>query len=696
MVMKSRSSARACFAALLLSGCLSNPPAPAAAPAPAQEQTEVVASTAMRIEFDRNMRTRVLLPEAGRSPALTDFGASEYVVDWDGHAIDQFELQRHDVAQVDGPSGPGTQHTLVGLSPQGLEKKVQITLAERHPSLALTQVTYTNRAAAPIKLRSWANHAYTLLPAAQSQPAFWAYEGASYEDRRDWVQPLAPGFEQRNYMGMNASDYGGGTPVVDIWRPDGGLAVGHLELTPKLVALPVAVTNTGAQLHIELEKPAALERGQSLQTLQTFLGVHRGDYFGTLVAYRALLAERGLTAPRIPDTSYEPIWCAWGYERNFTIEQIVGTLPKVRELGLKWAVVDDGWQTAEGDWKLDPKKFPRGDADMIALVKKIKGAGLRPKLWVAPLAVDPGTDLLHDHPELLLLNEDGATQDITWWNSFYLCPAAPGTVENAKALVRRILGTWGYEGLKIDGQHLNGVAPCYNPAHHHRSPEESVEQLQEFWKTIYETAREINPNAVIEICPCGTSYAVHNTPYMNQAVASDPESSWQVRLKGKTLKALMGADAPYAGDHIELSDGGDDFASTVGIGAIVSTKFTWPTDPKPKDSFLLDARKDAQWAKWIRIYNEKMLPRGRYRGELYDIGFDKPETHAVDKDGRMHYAFYAPSWQGAVELRGLGNGRYRLTDYVSGADLGVVTGPLARLQVQFEHYLLLEAAPVAP
>jgi alpha-galactosidase len=699
MAMNTLACARACFAALLLTGCASDPaatPPPAPAAAPSQEPAAVVANSAMRIEFDRSMRSRVLLLDAGRSLALTDFGASEYVVDWDGHALDQFELQRQDVAQVNGPSGPGTQHTLVGLSAQGLEKRVQITLAERHPSLALAQVTYTNRGEAPIKVRRWASHAYTLLPAAQAQPAFWSYEGASYEDRRDWVQPLAPGFEQRNYMGMNASDYGGGTPVVDIWRPDGGLAVGHVELTPKLVALPVAVTNVGAQLHIELDKPAALERGQSLQTLQTFLGVHRGDYFNTLVAYRALLAERGLTAPRIPDTSYEPIWCAWGYERDFTVEQIVGTLPKVRELGLKWAVVDDGWQTAEGDWKLDPKKFPRGDADMIALVKKIKSAGLRPKLWVAPLAVDPGTDLLHDHPELLLLNEDGAVQNITWWNSFYLCPAAPGTVENAKALVRRILGTWGYEGLKIDGQHLNGVAPCYNPAHHHRSPEESVEQLQAFWKTIYETAHEINPNAVIEICPCGTSYAVHNTPYMNQAVASDPESSWQVRLKGKTLKALMGADAPYAGDHIELSDGGDDFASTVGIGAIVSTKFTWPTDPKPKDSFLLDARKDAEWAKWIRIYNEQMLPKGRYRGELYDIGFDKPETHAVEKDGRMHYAFYAPSWKGTVELRGLGTGRYRITDYVNGGDLGVVSGPLARLPVQFERYLLLEATPVAP
>ena len=104
---------------------------------------------------------------------------------------------------------------------------------------------------------------------------------------------------------------------------------------------------------------------------------------------------------------------------------------------------------------------------MIALTSAIKAAGMKPKLWIAPLAVDPGTDLLHDHTDLLLLNEDGAVQDVTWWNSFYLCPAYPPTVERTQALVRTILGEWGFMGLKIDGQHLNGVAPCYNPAHHH-------------------------------------------------------------------------------------------------------------------------------------------------------------------------------------------------------------------------------------
>ncbi len=42
---------------------------------------------------------------------------------------------------------------------------------------------------------------------------------------------------------MNSSDYGGGTPVVDVWRRDVGIGVGHVELAPKLVSLPVDQTD---------------------------------------------------------------------------------------------------------------------------------------------------------------------------------------------------------------------------------------------------------------------------------------------------------------------------------------------------------------------------------------------------------------------------------------------------------------------
>ncbi|HTT43432.1 MAG TPA: hypothetical protein VMG33_10190, partial [Steroidobacteraceae bacterium] len=238
-----------------------------------------------------------------------------------------------------------------------------------------------------------------------------------------------------------------------------------------------------------------------------------------------------------------------------------------------------------------------------------------------------------------------------------------------------------------------GVAPCYNPAHHHERPEESVEKLQDFLHGMYATAIRIDPQVVMELCPCGTAYSFFNFASMNQAPASDPESSWQVRHKGKTLKALMGENAAFAGDHVELSDGGDDFASTVGIGAIVSTKFTWPKDPKPKDSFLLTPQREALWRRWIALYNEHRLAEGTYRGELYDIGFDKPETHVVEKSGRLYYAFYAKSWSGPVRLRGLPAGRYRLRDYFNARELGEIVSAEHTVALSFERFLVLEAVP---
>ena len=221
-----------------------------------------------------------------------------------------------------------------------------------------------------------------------------------------------------------------------------------------------------------------------------------------------------------------------------------------------------------------------------------------------------------------------------------------------------------------------------------------MEGLQNFYHRLYQTALEINPDAVMELCPCGTAYSVFNFPSMNQAPASDPENSWQVRLKGKSLKALMGPSAPFAGDHVELSDNRDDFASTVGVGGVISTKFTWPIDPKPKDSFLLTPEKERLWRRWIALYQEKMLPLGTYRGELYDIGFDRPETHAVEKSGRLYYALFARAWSGEVPLRGLPPGTYHIRDYFNDKELATLAGSQHRLAVAFEGFLMLEATPV--
>ncbi|MEO7208399.1 MAG: glycoside hydrolase family 36 protein [Steroidobacteraceae bacterium] len=649
--------------------------------------------SAIHLEWDSNLHARVSRVVGGRRTALTSWDASEYLLRADGKHLANFVLQPHPALDaINDANGRGRRITLSGQSAEKIEKTLTVTLYDRYPGFAVVRASYKNLSGNALALLGWTCGDH-VVQAGRPDRAFWSYSGATYEDRRDWVQAVKPGFEQDNFLGMEASDYGGGTPIVDVWRHDAGLAVGHVETVPKLVSLPLQEQHGRVRVAVCSRDKRTLDAGAGFATLDTFISAHQRDHFATLTTYRQVMADRGMQPAHAGPASYEPIWCAWGYERDCTTKLIIDTLPKVKDLGLKWAVIDDGWQAKIGDWTPHPVKYPKGEADLRALVTSIRAQGLKPRLWYSPLSVAPGADALHDHADMLLLDKEGSVQKISWWNSFYLCPAYAPTIAHTQALITQFIGDWGFAGLKVDGQHLNGVAPCFNPAHKHARPEESVEGLQNFYRAMYEAALQADPDAVVEICPCGTAYSAFNFPYMNQAPASDPENSWQVRLKGKTLKGLMGASAPFAGDHVELSDNQNDFASTVGIGAVVSTKFTWPVDPKPKDSFLLTPEKEVQWRKWIALYQEKMLPLGTYRGELYDIGFDEPETHAIEKSGRLYYAFFADRFSGDVALRGLQAGRYRIRDYFNDRDLGQLTAPADRhrLAVNFQGFLLLEA-----
>jgi alpha-galactosidase len=646
------------------------------------------------IAFNKQMYSRVIAVVDGRQIPLGEFQPSEFAT-VDGKNITDFRLSKKLESPVQDELGNGTEYTLTGEAP-GLSKEVHIKVYEDFPGAAIYQVKYTNNGDRNLEIEGWTNNYYQIdvQPGSTATPQFWSFNSGSYEDRPDWILPLKKGFAKENYMGMNASDYGGGTPVVDIWRREVGLGVGHLELVPKLVSLPVSMPDSlYATLAVTFQEKQVLKPGESEQTFKTFTMVHTRDYFNTLTTYRDMMIKEGIHFDPIAATNYEPIWCAWGYQRHFTMSQIYGTLPMVKKLGFKWAGLDDGWQTSEGDWFLVKDKFPRGDADMKKLVDKIHAVGLKATLWWTPMAVDSGTVLYKEHPDYLLINKEGKYQKISWWDSDYLCPAYPPVQEYTKKLVEKFIRDWGYDGLKIDGQHLNAAPPCYNPAHHHARPEESFEKVPEFFKVIYETARSIKPDAVIEICPCGTAFAFHTMPYMTQSVASDPESSWQIRLKGKTLKALMGRNAAYFGDHIELSDGHNDFASVQGVGAIVGTKFTWPVGAMKKSHVDLTPEKEKIWKKWVDIYLQNMLPEGEYLGELYDLGFDRPEAHAIRKGDKMYYAFYADSCDNTIELRGLENRTYKILDYENQKDFGIVSGPVAKLPVQFRRHLLLSATP---
>jgi len=672
------------FGSIFLMNCSQNGPA------------VVINGGRLSIEFDRQLHSRIISRLDGKK-VLGGFSSSEFIT-VNGEPKTDFRLQDNTVSNWKDKVGKGKEYRIKGSAPN-MTKEVSVVSYDDFPKMLLLQVIYTNTGNADIIVDGWTNNHYTFnaIPRSDEKPPFWSYQPGSYGWDNDWVQQIRKGFERENYMGMNRVDYGGGTPVVDVWRQDVGIAVGHVEMVPKFVSLPVSMpSDEQVTMAVTYEKEKILKPGESLKTLRTFVAVHKGDHFRPLTDYGHFMVRQGIEFKEAPEGAYETIWCGWGYEKDFTMDKFYGTFPMVKKLGIDWVVLDYGWSTGVGDYYLPKDKFPNGDADMRKVVERIHAIGAKAKLWWMPLSAHPSTDMFQQHPENLLLDKDGSPVYIEFWRSFFLCPGSQEVQKITRDFVVKALKDWGFDGLKIDGNNLNMVPPCYNRRHHHAYPEESAEKLPELFKIIYETALSINPDAVIEICPCGTNQSFFILPYMNQTVASDPHNSWHIRLKGKTLKALTDSKSVFYGDHVELSDARCDFASTIGIGGVPGTKFTWPVgvyENKETGDIALTPEKERKWVKWLKIYKDKMLSKGVYRGELYDIGYDRPEAHAIEKDSKMYYAFYAPDYEGEVELRGLGQGVYKVNDYVNNKALGKVTADDNKLQVSFKKHLLIEVMP---
>ncbi|MCQ2348498.1 MAG: alpha-galactosidase [Paludibacteraceae bacterium] len=527
-----------------------------------------------------------------------------------------------------------------------------VTEPAQWPGLKVVETYYVNEGA-PVTVLGYRAQEHQMKA---TDTVLWTLQPTSTINRLDWVLPVTEGFYKENYLGMNNSDYGGGIPMVDVWTRENGLAIGLLEPELHDIAMPVEWKQYDDHVSMVLsytyDEPVILNEGDTLFTYRTFAYAHEGDFFNALRTFSEYMqSELGIAMPASEPESFEPVWCAWGYERTFTLDEVIGTLDKVAELGFRWVDVDDGYQVAEGDWTTNAR-FPGGDSDMRRLTDEIHKRGLKAKLWWAPLAADPGTQCLQQHPEMMLLTKDETPEYITWWNSYYLSPVNPATVAYTQDIVDRFLHTWNFDGLKIDGQHLNCCMPDYNGASDLADPKQSQEQLPSFFQAIYDTARALKPNAVVQICPCGCAVNYYLLPTFNQAVASDPTSSKQIRMKRKAY-AAMAPQLAYYGDHVELSDGGNDFATQIGVGAVIGTKFTYPADnPNASESFLLTPEKEQLIKKWMKIYNDHNLARGEYLN-LYSWGYDYPEAHVIRQNDALYYAFYADHFEGDIELRGL-------------------------------------------
>jgi alpha-galactosidase len=534
--------------------------------------------------------------------------------------------------------------------------------------------------------------------------SLWTLQGAAVHWGQDFAFELPHGFVRDNFLGHLQNSEGGGIPVIYFWNKSFGISLMHVEPTPKDWFMPVKSTKEGVSAALELRQPVKLLPGESFSSLETVISIHTGDFFAPLALYRELLAGKGLKAPEPVPADYEPAWCSWGYEFDVTPGEMTGVLPALFDLGIHWLTLDDRWFDAYGDWNPRADTFPGGAEAMRRMNRTIHSAGAFSQLWWYPLCAEDGhgkweshkygfAQVYKEHPDWLVLNADGSVARNNRHLAM-LCPALPEVQEHIRALTMRFIRDWGFDGHKLDN--IYTMPACHNPAHHHARPEESTEAMAEAYRVIFETTRQLRPDSVTQICPCGTPLTFSLLPFTDQTVTADPTSSEQIRQRIKFYKALTGTTAPVFADHVELSDGGRDFASEIGAGGIPSTKFIWPNDEKLharlKQAWDLPVGKKAEWQKWFNLYNKHRPADGEYLN-LYDIALDFPEAHAIRKGKYLYYAFYAPKFHGSVELRGLERLTYRVVDYVREWELGTVKGESARLDVDFEGSLLLMAIP---
>lgn len=144
------------------------------------------------------------------------------------------------------------------------------------------------------------------------------------------------------------------------------------------------------------------------------------------------------------------IWCSWyHYFTDVTEADMVENIDAIDELDLPVDVIqlDDGYQTAHGDWLTLADRFD----SLEGIADKIRATGRRAGIWVAPFLVFPESELAAKHPDWLVGGPDAPIHGGHNWNRdcLVLDTMHPGAMEWITE-VFTTMHQWGYDFYKID------------------------------------------------------------------------------------------------------------------------------------------------------------------------------------------------------------------------------------------------------
>jgi alpha-galactosidase len=190
--------------------------------------------------------------------------------------------------------------------------------------------------------------------------------------------------------------------------------------------------------------------GESIETEPLMLALGTPD--ALLDSYAAAVGQYRVARP---STGSLTGWCSWyQYYTGVTEADVMENVAALRmarvTTPLEVVQIDDGYQRAVGDWTTPHEKFPSG---MGVVASRIREAGFRPGLWIAPFTVAANSKLAHEHPEWLIQDDQGHPQEAgnNWQTTLYgLDTTHPGAQEWLRRLFSTLVDQWGYDYLKLD------------------------------------------------------------------------------------------------------------------------------------------------------------------------------------------------------------------------------------------------------
>ena len=246
-------------------------------------------------------------------------------------------------------------------------------------------------------------------------------------------------------------------------------------------------------------------------------------------------------APAPADAS-EPLDSTWySYHQNVPYERVIAEADQAAKLGFKVLIVDDGWQTNDGnrgyaytgDWQPDRL------GDMKRFTDALHARGLKAMLWYSvPFVGDKAAIYPRFKGKYLKHAAD--------LNAHVLDPRYPEVRAYLIETYRRAVQDWGIDGLKLDFIDMfKSEADTVLNATEGRDYASVYEAVDRLMGDVMVTLRRINPAVLIEFRQPYAGPLIRK--YGNMLRASDtPNGSIINRQKIVDLRLLSGATPVHA------------------------------------------------------------------------------------------------------------------------------------------------------